>query len=194
MRMTMRFWFVIVLLFSLTAASAPTETAQSPKGDFEISGTVVDSRDGEPISGARVTLSAVNTRDDLPTVTSGDDGRFSFRGIVAGHYDISAQKRGYIRQSFDQHGAYATSIVTGPGLDSGNLVFRLTAECSITGTIVDEAGEAGRDAEISLYQLGNGARNLNGNTIAQAITDGEGSYSFPPFRPAQFFLSFPPHV
>jgi len=190
MRIFMRLiWCVIALSFSAIALYPQTEGAQTPPDDLQISGTLVDSRDGVPISGGRVTLAEVNTRNDLATVITGDDGSFIFRHLASGNYDISAQRRGYLRQSFDQHGAYSTSIIVGPGFDSSNLVFRLNAECSITGTIFDEAGEAVRDAEVSLYQPDAGVRNQNGGSIAQVITNGEGFYRFNHLHPGQYMVS-----
>src|SRR6266700_343256 len=183
------FWLAILLLLSTFAICAQTQAPLTPSDDFQISGILVDSRDGQPIPGARVSVAAGSARKEPATMITGEDCRFVFPGLAADRYDLTALRRGYIRQSFDQHGGFSTAIVTGPGLDSTNLVFRLTAECSITGTITDEAGEAVRDAEVSLYQLATGAKNLRESTLPARITNGEGFYSFTHLRPGKYAVS-----
>jgi protocatechuate 3,4-dioxygenase beta subunit len=182
-------WLVILLSLSAFVVYAQAQVALAPSGHFQISGTLVDSRDGQPVPGARVTVTAGSSRTELAAMITGEDGRFAFTGLAAGHYDLAAQRRGYVRQAFDQHGGFSTAIVTGPDLDPANLVFRLTAECSITGTITDEAGEAVRDAEVSLYQLALGAKNLRESTVPVKITNGDGFYSFSHLRPGQYVVS-----
>src|SRR6266849_7258573 len=183
------FWLVALLSLSACVVCAQTQAPPATSGNFQISGILVDSRDDQPIPGARVTITMGSSRKELPAMMTGDDGRFVFTGLEADRYDLAAQRRGYIRQSFDQHGGYSTAIVTGPGLDPTNLVFRLTAECSITGAITDEAGEAVRGAEVSLYQLPAGAKNLRESTFPRVMTNGEGAYSFSHLRPGKFVVS-----
>ncbi len=143
---------LLVVLAALSAAAQPRPSAQSTK--FDIAGTLVNSISGEPIAKAQVTLAPVTARDQVATFTTGADGHFSFPGLVAGKYSLNASRRGYIARAFDQHEQYSSAVAVGPGLSSENLRFRLPPECLISGTITDEAGEAVRDAEITLYRDG----------------------------------------
>lgn len=72
----------------LLLASACTKTQYDLFGN--ISGTVVDYDNGEPIAQATVTLSP----GGLNTYT-GNDGHFDFKEIEAQQYTITVQKTGY---------------------------------------------------------------------------------------------------
>ena len=106
------------------------------------------------------------------------DGRFLFSGLAPGKYTLTAQRRGYLVQSFNQHDQFATSIVVGPGLASDNLVFRLTVESAVSGTVIDEQGDPVRDARIILCQsaVNDGSRGMRQRAIT--LTDDEGFYRF----------------
>jgi len=104
---------VILTLALLVPAFAQNKTAIAPKGTFEISGTLVDSITGQPISRARVALTPITQRDDQTTLITAEDGRFSFPNLTAGKYSLSAQAHGYLLQSFNQHDEYSSAIAVG---------------------------------------------------------------------------------
>jgi hypothetical protein len=145
-------YVTLVLLLALFASGQTTPAAQGTK--FRITGTLVNSITGEPIANAQVTVSPVTARDQITTFITGADGHFSFSGLVSGKYSLMARRRGYITRAFDQHEQYSSAIAVGPGLSSENLRFRLLPDCEIGGTVTDEAGEAVRDATITLYRNG----------------------------------------
>lgn len=79
----------LVLCFALLMlGSACTKTQYDLFGN--VSGTVIDVDDGEPIGGATVTLSP----GGLNTYT-GSDGNFDFNDIDAQKYTVTVQKTGY---------------------------------------------------------------------------------------------------
>ena len=73
-------------------------------------------------------------------------------GYPVGKYSLTAQRRGYIEQSYEEHDQYSTAIAVGPGLNSEDLIFKLNAEGVISGTVTDEAGEPVRGAQVRLFQ------------------------------------------
>lgn len=127
--MLRRMVFCFILSSSMMAQTK--DPAPIPTGEFQISGTVVDSLTGQPLSNARVAIAPISQRADFTTLVTSDDGRFVFRDLVRNKYTLTAQRRGYITESFNQHEQFASSIAVGPGLDSSSLVFRLAAESTI---------------------------------------------------------------
>jgi hypothetical protein len=136
---------------------------------------------------AQVAVAPVTRRNDFRTMIAGEDGRFLFGDLDAGKYTLTAQRKGYLTQAFDQHGQYSTSIAVGPKLQSENLLFRLHRDASISGTVTDEQNEAVRNAEIMLFQEAtfNGQRNLR----ARANTNDEGVYHFSHLSPGKYFVA-----
>ncbi len=124
-------------LFLLMATGV---VAQQPPdaGSFEISGVVVDAASGHPLAQARVVIVPARTRGPLRIVITGQDGGFRFQGVNRGKYNLTAGRRGYLTEAFDQHEQYSTAIATGPGLESRGLILRLHSEGKISGVITDD--------------------------------------------------------
>lgn len=185
--MLQRVFFCFILSSSMmTQTKGP---ASIPTGEFQISGTLVDSVTGQPLSNARVAAAPISQRADLTTVITGDDGRFAFRGLARNKYTLTAQRRGYITESFNQHDQFASSIAVGAGLDSGNLVFRLAAEGTISGTVSDDHGDGVREAQVMLFQntVAGGSRSTRQRATAQ--TDEDGFYRFGHLPAGRYYIA-----
>jgi protocatechuate 3,4-dioxygenase beta subunit len=144
---------------------------------------------GNPLGRARVSIvDAKNPQNRQSTITS-EDGRFEFKPVSPGKYSLQGAKRGYITAAYDEHEQFSTAIVTGAGLDTGNLVLRLAPSAVLSGKILDELGEPVRHATVSLYRedrrVGVG-RILKFRT---ASTDDQGAYEFAPLDAGTYFIS-----
>jgi hypothetical protein len=172
---------------------AQQKTVAPVPSDFQISGVVVDSATGQPLSNTRVAIATVLERNAFTTIVTAEDGRFLFPGLISGKYTLTAQRRGYLAQTLNQHEQYSTSIAVGPDLDSSNLVFRLTANSAISGTVTDEEGDAVREAQVMLFQSSiiNGVRNTRPRTAM--LTGDDGSYRFSHLPAGQYFIAVSAH-
>jgi protocatechuate 3,4-dioxygenase beta subunit len=179
----------VVLLAVAGVASQQRSPGTSVSQDFQINGTLVDESTGAPVAHARVALAPVTQRNDLTTITTGDDGRFVFEHLAAGKYSLMAQARGYLAQSFNQHDQLSTAIVVGPDLDSSNLSFRLPRESAISGVVIDEAGEGVRNAQVSLYFAGLFAGLDAPRMRGRGTTDDQGAYRFPHLSPGRYIVA-----
>lgn len=80
----------------LAGVMLPVFILASCKNDYaldiygSISGTVTDSKSGEPLPAAQVTLVP-----SARTIQTAADGTFSFAGLDEGQYTVSVQKDGY---------------------------------------------------------------------------------------------------
>jgi hypothetical protein len=126
---------------------------------------------------------------EIRPVLSGKDGSFAFTGLKAGKYSLSAAKRGFSQQGYEQHEQFATAIVAGPDKDSANLVFRLQPDASIGGRIVDEHNESVANAQVMLYREGmqNGRRGIY--RMQQVQSSDEGMYRFAHVRTGKFYVA-----
>src|SRR5262249_39498847 len=136
--MLRRLALVSCLATGLLPGQQPREASSPASPTFQISGIVVDAAQTQPLAGARRAMSPVTQRDAFTTVVTGEDGRFTFPGLSAGRYALTAQHRGYITQSFNAHGQFASSVAVGPQLDATGLVFTINAESAIAGSVIDE--------------------------------------------------------
>ena len=185
----MKFWPRTLALLLLVSGLSAAQQQPKPPAGFEISGTVVDALSGQPLAGVHVGVAAVTARNNFRVVITAEDGHFTFDGLTKGKHVLTAQRRGYVTQSFDQHGQYSTSIAVGPGLDARNLVFRLRPQASISGQVLDEHNEPVRHAQVILFQQ-SALGELGGHTVhSRTITDDEGTYRFGRLLPEKYSIA-----
>jgi hypothetical protein len=164
-------------------------------GQFQISGTLVDLKTGQPIPRARVAVTPVTQRDDYTTMVTGPEGAFVFTGLTPGKYTLTAQARGYNIRSFNQHEHFSSSIAVGPDLDSTHLVFQMPPECGISGVVADEAGEPVRNAQVTLYLAGRAYDDapVTLTRTSTTTTNDEGAYRFGHLSPGRYILAAKAH-
>ena len=183
---------VLLTLLALAfhpAAEAVRQPETSTAQVWHISGKVADARSGRPLARCVVEINPIDNRSQSLSLETGDDGQFDFAGLRSGKYDLSAAKRGYLTQSYQQHESFSTAIAVGPQMESQNLLFNLMPQAIFYGTVTDEAGEPVRRAQVRLYE----DRDLDGIRSTQeqqtVITDDRGMYEIPNIAPANYFLS-----
>ena len=177
---------LVLIVLTLLAGANSSTLAQT---SYRVAGIVVNDGDGTPLGRTRVSLSGVQDRRNGESVITGADGRFEFRNVPAGKFSLGGARRNFMPTSYQWHDGYSTAIVTGAGLDTENLVLRLIPLGSISGKVVDEAGEPVRNANVKLVmrRLRLGEEDVFTRGFAQ--TDDEGKYEFTDLIPAQYFVS-----
>ena len=183
-----------LLVLALLAVFLPQGLAQAQAtpqsaGKYSISGLVVSASSGQPLDRADVTLHTPNQGAVVAETTAREDGRFVFEHLAAAKYSLEASRRGYISAAYDEHEGFSTAIVTGEGLTSDGLVFRLAPRAVIRGTVTDEAGDPVRQARVSLYRQS--LRNGLGNIVRSgtAVTDDTGAYEFARLEAGNYYVA-----
>jgi uncharacterized protein (DUF2141 family) len=133
----------VLIVAALMAAVPDLSRAQPPpspplaRGTGLIVGQVVDAVTGKGIAGSIVTLGG--SRRVLATAS----GQFAFTGLPAGSHALTASKSGYLDGAFGMHrpGGASVPIKLEDAERRGDIVIRLWRPASITGVVVDEAGE-----------------------------------------------------
>lgn len=182
--MTKSAFFLLIALSASTLQHAQTLAAT----EYRIGGTIVDSVSGTPLSQARVFLQDVKSRQAPQSVVTQEGGRFEFTGLGAGKYSLQAAKRGYVAIAYNQHDQFSTAIVTGAGVDTEHLMFRLPPTAAIVGKILDEAGEPVREAQVTLYREGHSTGMTRITHFRAAATDDIGTYEFVSLPAGNYFV------
>lgn len=156
---------------------------------FRIAGIVVSANDGHPLSRARVSIFDTKNPSFRQSMITSEDGHFEFTQLKAGKYALDGAKRGYITASYDQHEQFSTAIVTGSGLETEGLVFRLAPAAVLFGKVLDEAGDPVRHANVTLW------REDHASGVSRVVrsradsTDDLGFYEFTGLDGGTYFLS-----
>lgn len=174
--------FALTLLAALSQASPQRQVGTS----YRIRGVVVDAVTNGPVPRAQVTISLGN---DATTTTAGDDGRFAFAGLQPGKYVLNATAPGYVQEGYNQHGSFSVGIAVGDGQDSEHLVFRLHPQAVIHGRVMDERGEAVRDAQVLLIASDLTRGSHAKFAQAQMLTNDLGEYRFAHVLPGKYYLA-----
>ena len=184
----------LLLLFASLAFAASQSMAQPQAparsaGTYSISGVIVSSVTGQPLDRAEVRLHNSTGESLVSEVTTGQDGHFAFDRLPAAKFSLSATRRGYIGMAYDEHEGYSTAIVTGEGLRSEGLIFRLPPRAVIRGNVSDDNGDPVQQARVSLYRLdlSSGLGNIvhAGNTT----TDDTGAYEFAHLDAGNYYVA-----
>jgi len=175
-------------LFALFASAAFARQSGSP-AMYVVSGTAVDSVTHAALSETEVQIAPVNQRDLIESVITGPDGRFSFNNLFAGKYVLTAARPGYLRSTFQQHGRYSTGVVTGPNLQSTDLLLPLSKKSSISGIITDQDGEPVPNARIEALRdaVVEGLRSVVPTGFG--TTGADGRYRVSNLQPGSYYLA-----
>jgi hypothetical protein len=177
-----------VLLCAPLLAAQQNGSPASPQENFRIAGTAVSASTGQFLGEAQITIVNVHRPGIVQNFTTAADGHFHFEGLQAGKYFLTAQRRGFSQQSYQEHFQFSTAIAVGPGKNSENILFRLRPDASLTGTITDEAGEPVRTGTVMLFRQGNENGNEQVSRANEVTTDDQGHYLFGHLRPGTYFV------
>jgi hypothetical protein len=191
---------LVVLVLSSAVVSAqppfpqapPRDNAQpKPAGTATIRGHVVAADTGQPLRKAQVRIVAGELRENRVTSTDAD-GKFEFKEVVAGRYNVSAAKGSYVALQYGQLRPFEPGkpleILAAQTLEKVD--FALPKGAILTGRVLDEFGDALPDAMVSVqrYQNMGGQRRLiqAGRT---STTNDVGEFRIFAVPPGQYYLS-----
>jgi Carboxypeptidase regulatory-like domain len=182
-----------VLLLALAPWAAAQQADQPAPDTWRISGKVVDALSGAPLARCSVEIGPTADRGASRSMETGNDGLFAFDGLAQAKYRLSASKRGYLTQAYEEHDNLSTAIVVGPGLKSEGLIFKVVPQAVIAGVVTDERGDPVRRARVRLFkdQDRMGIR----STVQRqtAATDDRGVYELARIDPGNYYLAVSGH-
>lgn len=179
----------VILALGALAQEPMTSSGSTSATPFQISGVLVDEINGQPIRHARVAITPVTKPDAYTTIITQESGQFVFPNLTPGKYRLSAQKRGYLTRSFNQHDGFSSAIMVGADQNSSNLLFKLPRESVISGVVSDEAGEPVRNAQILVYTAGLVQGEQGPYFHYRGTTDEEGSYRCGHLSPGKYLVA-----
>ena len=190
-------------------------TQQPPapvKGTGLLVGQIVDAASMKGIPAAIVTLSGGPSASQTPTamlptgefVQTGPDqsrqviadqsGRFMFRDLAAGGYQLRAASPGYIAGAYGQNrpnGGSQPVILERDDEKRGGLALRLWQSASVAGRLVDELGEpiVGMNVRMLRRTIVNGRPRFAPTTGTTVYTDDRGIYRFSGQVPGDYVVA-----
>ena len=175
-----------LILFS---QAPPPSSASMAAGPYRISGVLANAATGEPVR--RGLVQAIDDSGHaVASCVTDNDGRFVLEHLAAAKYQLTASKRGFRVQAYDEHDEFATSIVTGQDQDTSHLDFKLTPNAVLHGTVTDDDGEPVANARVMLFKRprfpGTGEREAQADTTT---TDDTGTYEFGNLAAGEYLMA-----
>ncbi len=142
--------FAILLLLIAQAGAVDPQAAPPPEGEKQkaecvVKGQVLNAVTGEPLRKARVTLTKAESRSGRRQRDVDTAGQFEFRSVEPGRYALSAERTGFVTQSYGSRKAGAsapgTTITLAPAQEMNDLAIKLSPQAVITGRVIDEDGD-----------------------------------------------------
>jgi protocatechuate 3,4-dioxygenase beta subunit len=194
-------WAQTTTTFSTMAPGQPTQTPGQPglpanpnapaaPGTSTLRGHVFAADSGQPLRKAQVRIASGELRENRLATTDAE-GRYEFKEVRAGRYNISASKGSYVGLSYGQQrptdAPKPLAILDNQTVE--RMDFTLPRGGVITGRILDEFGEPMSDITVSAqqYQTIQGQRRLV-PTGRQGPTNDIGEFRLFGVPPGQYYL------
>ena len=179
----------LLLLLAQAATAQTRDAATRVRGTAVITGIVVsDDAEARPVRKARVTCGGTQLQGQ--TTITDDKGRFSFPGLAAGRYTVTATKEAWITVAYGaKRPMRAGSAIPVAAGETADIVVRLPRGSVIAGTVLDHNAQpaSGTSVRASRYATINGERRLvqMGNA---ATTDDRGAYRIYGLPPGDYVV------
>jgi len=190
----MTFFLAALLVFQ----PPPPDPQAPPPATVTIRGHVVAGDTGQPLRKAQVRLNQIDAAPGVTTIpgrenrlaTTDADGKYEFKDLPPGRYNVFASKGAYVGVSWGQpqpnQAGKALDVLAGQTVE--RVDFTLSRGGVITGRVVDEFGEP-----LSYVQIGamravttNGRRDLQ--QAGFAATDDVGEFRMYGLAPGQYYV------
>ena len=174
----------------------PRDATGAGSGDQEagtaiIRGRVVTSDTGTPVRRAQVRAQAGELRANR-LVNTDAQGRFEFKDLPAGRWNLTASKAGFMTLRFGQRRAFeaGSPIDISEGQVMERADFSLPRGAAVTGRVFDEFGEPVANARVQVlrYQMVQGTRRLTPAGGADQ-SDDTGAYRIYGLAPGDYYVS-----
>jgi hypothetical protein len=183
-----------VLLALLLVAVPPrfmAETAGDSQNKGSIQGTVVDSKTGQPLKGAELSLRTfgAGNHGEPAGGVSDAEGHFTFDALAAGRYRVTASKNGYLSRDPRFGAGSRTSLINlSAGQHAGDVTLRMVPAAVISGRVTSEGDEPLSNVFVQAMKFTylNDKRQLT--DVGTATTNDRGEYRIWGLAPGKYYL------
>jgi len=187
---------IAVCLLAASSAfgqAAPAPPAAPAKGIIE--GQVFNVATGAPLKKATVRLVGLGARPSggMPSTASretDEQGRFAFTRLEAGRYDLSAERQGFLRQSYGgrKYNTSGTPIGLAQDQHVKDILIKLSPQSVITGKVLDEDGDPVANVQVRALKFVYRGGKKQWSQVANGQTSDIGEYRIPNLDPGSYLV------
>ena len=187
----MRPFFLALLLIALGAPSASSQTSDDSQNKGSIQGTVVDSKTGQPLRGAEVSLRvlAQGNRSEANSSVSDSEGHFAFDNLAAGRYRLTASRNGYLSRDPRFGGGLRTGMVSlSSGQHAEGVILRLVPSAVIAGRVTTEGDEPVPNVFVQAMTFTYQGDKRQLSDVGTSTTNDRGEYRIWGLAPGKYYV------
>jgi uncharacterized protein (DUF2141 family) len=187
----MRSFFLALLLTLLVLPYARSQTSNDSQNKGSIQGTVVDSKTGQPLRAAEVSLRVLSqgNRSEANSSVSDSEGHFAFDNLAAGRYRITASRNGYVtRDPRFGGGLRAGMISLSSGQHADGVVLRLTPSGVIAGRVTSEGDEPVPNVFVQAMKFTYQGDKRQLSDVGTSTTNDRGEYRIWGLAPGKYYV------
>ena len=213
----MRYAAIVLVSFMLFASSAVSQ--QTPQSDTaSIEGIVTRLDTGAPVSGAQVTLTALNplaaalaagadpatllaaqaaqpvaqtAPAQIAPINTDSEGRFAFKNLAGGAYNIAVVANGFVRHQYGQRSlnGQGTPFVLAANQNTKDMALKLTPGGTVSGRIIDENGQPALGILVQLLRVAYNNQGKAYQAVGTTAADDRGQYRLFGVPPGKYYLN-----
>ncbi len=188
----MRTAFLTLLLIVLASPHAKCQTADDTQNKGSIQGSVVDSKTGQPLRGADVTLrgfSQGSRGGDGSSTVSDSEGHFAFDGLAPGRYRLTASRNGYVNRDPRLGGGARPGVVSlSSGQHADGVILRLLPSAVIVGRVTSEGEEPVPNVFVQAMKFTYQGDKRKLSDVGTATTNDRGEYRIWGLAPGKYYV------
>jgi hypothetical protein len=202
--LTLRAFALIAAVVPLALAAQSRDVSRPLSGTSSLSGSIVtDEGTPRPVRRATVTIFIADDPRSYRSTASDDAGRFTFEGLPAGHFTLTAAKPGHVTSYYGAKrpgSTVGTPLAIAQGERRADVTLRLVRGSVITGTVLNEAGRPMPSVTVRAQRVtisSNGDRTISpptgpGATTGGDVTDDRGVYRIFGLSPGDYLVTAQP--
>lgn len=186
-------WIVAVVLAHGVVTPAQVRDvsgASTVAGTVRLQGRVVTpGEDSRPVRRAIVTVTGEGVKDGRSVVTD-DEGGFSFSGLPAGRFLVTATKAAHLPAAFGalQPGRPGVALQMRAGETRDDLVVVMARAAVVTGIVRYDAGGPASGIEVAVFRLPAPGQNSHLLPVASGVSDDRGVYRVFDLAPGEYVI------
>jgi protocatechuate 3,4-dioxygenase beta subunit len=189
--MVMRSVCFALLLIVLALPCASSQTADDSQNKGSIQGTVVDAKTGQPLKGAEVSLRAFSpgNRGEANSTVSDAEGHFTFDGVAAGRYRVTASRNGYVMHDPRFGGGLRANLVSlSSGQHADGITVRLIPSAVIAGRVTTEGDEPVPNVFVQAMKFTYQGDKRQLSDVGTSTTNDRGEYRIWGLAPGKYYI------
>lgn len=187
----MRVFFLALLLIALAAPGSESQISDDSQNKGSIQGTVIDSKTGQPLRGAEVSLRVLfsGNRIEPTSAVSDADGHFAFDNLAAGRYRLTASRNGYVNRDPRMGGALRAGLVSlSSGQHPDSIVLKLIPAAVIAGRVTTEGDESVPNVFVQAMKFTYQGDKRQLSDIGTSTTNDRGEYRIWGLAPGKYYV------